>query len=165
MSLVYVLGKFQLIINHQAKFPGLKHFGLFAETRNPVHDLHCLTLRICHAAPIHTRNSPSTTSNTSSRSSTTRANCKSTSRCNVGDPIRLATAGKGNLNHEKLKPLHHRQVKLYPDLGPCEKWQTIAASLPNVTVIHHPRKTSTPAARTQALDLADYLLDVLNPPL
>ena len=51
----------------------------------------------------------------------------------IPDDLWLATAGKGYLNHEKLKQLHHRQVKLYPDLGAHEKWQTIAAGLPNVT--------------------------------
>ena len=73
-------------------------------------------------------------------------------------------AGKGNLNQEKLKPLHHRQIKLYPNLGACEKWQTIAAGLPNVTVSTILENRATPADRTQGLDLADYLLDVHNPP-
>ena len=59
----------------------------------------------------------------------------------VGDPIRVATAGKGNLNREKLKQLYHRQVKLYPDLGAYKKWQTIAAGNPNITG-HHPQKMS-----------------------
>ncbi len=81
----------------------------------------------------------------------------------IPDYLWLATAGKGNLNHEKLKPLQHRQVKLYPDLGACEKWQTIAASLPNVTVSTILEKRATPADRTQGLDLADYLLEVYNP--
>ena len=83
----------------------------------------------------------------------------------IPDYLWLATAGKGNLNQEKLKPLHHRQVKLYPDLGACEKWQTIAASLPNVTVSTILEQRATLPDRTQGLDLADYLLDVHNPPL
>ncbi len=83
----------------------------------------------------------------------------------IPDYLWLATAGKGNLNPEKLKPLHHRHVKLYPDLGACEKWQTIAASLPNVTVSTILEQRATLPDRTQGLDLADYLLDVHNPPL
>ena len=77
----------------------------------------------------------------------------------------LASARMGNLNEEKLKPLHQRQVKLYPDLGACEKWQTISASIPNVTVSTIIEKRATPADRTQGIDLADYLLDVHNPVL
>ena len=83
----------------------------------------------------------------------------------IPDYLWLATAGKGNLNPEKLKPLYHRHVKLYPDLGACEKWQTIAASLPNVTVSTILEQRATLPDRTQGLDLADYLLDVHNPPL
>jgi hypothetical protein len=74
-------------------------------------------------------------------------------------PNTACHCGKGNLNQEKLKPLHHRQVKLYPDLGVGKKWQTIAANLPNVTVSTILEKRATPADRTQGLDLADYLLD------
>ena len=79
----------------------------------------------------------------------------------IPDSLWLATAGKGNLKPEKLKVLHQRQVKLYPDLGACEKWQTIAAGLPNITVSTIStilEKRATPADRAQGLDLADYLL-------
>ena len=69
------------------------------------------------------------------------------------------------LNNEKLKRLHYRQEKLYPDLGACEKWQTRAAGLNKVIVSTILEKRAPLANRTQGIDLADHLLEVQEPVL
>jgi len=70
----------------------------------------------------------------------------------------LATAGKGNLNKEKLKVVNGRRVTLFPDLGAFDKWQSISAGMPNVTVSDLLERRATAADRAAGLDLADFLL-------
>lgn len=72
--------------------------------------------------------------------------------------IWLATAGKGNLSLEKLKPLRGRKVTLFPDLGAFEKWDEKSKGLPDVRVSNILEKRATPEDRAAGLDLADYLL-------
>jgi hypothetical protein len=72
--------------------------------------------------------------------------------------IWLATAGKGNLNKEKLKAVNGRRVTLFPDLGALDKWQSIGAGMPNVTVSDILERRATAAERAAGLDLADFLL-------
>ncbi|MEI6848179.1 MAG: DUF6371 domain-containing protein [Chlorobiaceae bacterium] len=77
----------------------------------------------------------------------------------VSDFIWLATAGKNNLSREKLNVVQGRTVTLFPDLGAFEKWQSIAAGLPGVTVSTDIlERRATEADRAAGLDLADYLL-------
>jgi len=70
----------------------------------------------------------------------------------------LASAGKNNLNTEKLKILQGRAVKLFPDLGAFEKWKAIVAGMPGVTVSDVLERRATEAERAAGYDLADYLL-------
>jgi len=74
------------------------------------------------------------------------------------DFIWLATAGKNTLSREKLKTLQGRRVTLFPDLGAFEKWKSIAAKMPNITLSHTLERRATEADRAAGLDLADYLL-------
>ncbi|MBV5304437.1 MAG: hypothetical protein JZU70_09610 [Chlorobium sp.] len=70
----------------------------------------------------------------------------------------LASAGKNNLNTEKLKILQGRTVKLFPDLGAFEKWNAIVAGMSSVTVSDVLERRATEADRVAGHDLADYLL-------
>lgn len=72
--------------------------------------------------------------------------------------IWLATAGKGNLTTEKLKPVKGRKVLLFPDLGAFETWQMVAKGLGEVRVSDILERYATEADRKAGLDLADYLL-------
>ena len=76
----------------------------------------------------------------------------------IPDFIWTATAGKNNLNKEKLKSLQGRTVKLFPDLGAFDKWQSIADGIAGVTVSNVLERRATEAERAAGLDLADYLL-------
>ena len=69
-----------------------------------------------------------------------------------------ATAGKGNINREKLKAVRGRRVMLFPDLGAFDKWKAIAAGMPDVIVSDILERRATEADRAAGLDLADYLL-------
>jgi len=70
----------------------------------------------------------------------------------------LATAGKGNLNAEKLNVLRGRNVTLFPDLGAFEKWREIGRGMPGVKVSDILERRGSEADRAGGLDLADYLL-------
>lgn len=70
----------------------------------------------------------------------------------------LATAGKGNLNPEKLKPLRGRKVTLFPDLGAYEQWKEKSKGLPDVRVSDILERRASREDRDAGLDLADYLL-------
>jgi hypothetical protein len=72
--------------------------------------------------------------------------------------IWTATAGKNNLNKEKLKGLQGRRVTLFPDLGAFEKWGSIADGMPGVKVSDILERRATETDRVAGLDLADYLL-------
>jgi hypothetical protein len=72
--------------------------------------------------------------------------------------IWTATAGKNNLNKEKLKALQGRRVVLFPDLMAFEKWRDIVKGLPDVSVSDILERRATEADRAEGLDLADYLL-------
>lgn len=70
----------------------------------------------------------------------------------------LATAGKGTLSREKLKPLRGRKVVLFPDLGAYEQWKERSKGLPDVRVSNILEKRASREDRDAGLDLADYLL-------
>lgn len=72
--------------------------------------------------------------------------------------IWLATAGKNNLNREKLKAVQGRRVTLFPDLGAYPKWCEIVKGMPDVTVSDILERRATEEDRAAGLDLADYLL-------
>ncbi|NTX00133.1 MAG: hypothetical protein HGB35_09490 [Geobacteraceae bacterium] len=72
--------------------------------------------------------------------------------------IWLATAGKNNLNWEKLTAVQGRRVVLFPDLGAFEKWREIVKGMLGVTVSDILERRATEADRAAGLDLADYLL-------
>ncbi|MFZ4525663.1 MAG: DUF6371 domain-containing protein [Chlorobium sp.] len=72
--------------------------------------------------------------------------------------IWTATAGKNNLNKEKLKALQGRRVVLFPDLMAFEKWREIVKGMPGVTVSDILERRAGDADRAAGLDLADYLL-------
>lgn len=74
------------------------------------------------------------------------------------DFIWLATAGKGNLNKEKLQVLQGRDVTLFPDLGAFDKWAGFVRGMPGVRVSSVLEQRATAEDRTNGLDLADYLL-------
>ena len=70
----------------------------------------------------------------------------------------LATAGKNNLNREKLKAVQGRRVVFFPDLMAFEKWRDIEKWMPDVSVSDILERRATEADRAAGLDLADYLL-------
>lgn len=70
----------------------------------------------------------------------------------------LATAGKNNLNRDKLKPLQGRRVVLFPDLGAYPKWCEIVKGIPDVTVSDILERRASDADKAAGLDLADFLL-------
>ena len=70
----------------------------------------------------------------------------------------LATAGKNNLNREKLKAVQGRRVVFFPDLMAFEKWRDIVKWMPDVSVSDILERRATEADRAAGLDLADYLL-------
>lgn len=70
----------------------------------------------------------------------------------------LATAGKNNLNKEKLKAVQGRRVTLFPDLGGYEKWREIVKGMPDVTLSDILERRASEADRAAGLDLADFLL-------
>ena len=70
----------------------------------------------------------------------------------------LATAGKNNLNREKLKSVRGRKVTLFPDLMAFEKWRDIVKGMPDVTVSDILERRASEADRAAGLDLADFLL-------
>jgi predicted RNA-binding Zn-ribbon protein involved in translation (DUF1610 family) len=72
--------------------------------------------------------------------------------------IWMATAGKQNLNKEKLKSLQGRRVKLFPDLGAFERWQSLSRGVAGVTVSDVLERRATDADKAAGLDLADFLL-------
>ena len=76
----------------------------------------------------------------------------------IPEYVWLATAGKNNLNKDKLKALQGRRVKLYPDLGAFDKWKEIAGGVSGVTVSDILERRTSGADRAKGLDLADYLL-------
>ena len=76
----------------------------------------------------------------------------------ISEYVWLATAGKNNLNKDKLKALQGHRVTLFPDLMAFEDWQKVAAGLPGVTVSDILERRATEADRAAGLDLADYLL-------
>jgi len=76
----------------------------------------------------------------------------------IPDFVWISTAGKNNLNKEKLKVLHGRRVTLFPDLGAFDKWKEITAETPDVRVSDILERRASDADRTAGLDLADYLI-------
>ena len=76
----------------------------------------------------------------------------------IPEYVWLATAGKNNLNRDKLKALQGRRVKLYPDLMAYDRWKEIAGGVSGVTVSDILERRASEADRTKGLDLADYLL-------
>jgi len=76
----------------------------------------------------------------------------------IPEYVWLATAGKNNLNRDKLKALQGRRVTLFPDLMAYDKWKEIAGRVSGVTVSDMLERRATEADRTAGLDLADYLL-------
>ena len=76
----------------------------------------------------------------------------------IPDFVWLATAGKNNLNKDKLRSLQGFKVVLYPDLMAFDKWQKIAGGLPHVNVSDLLEHRANEADRAAGLDLADYLL-------
>lgn len=72
--------------------------------------------------------------------------------------IWTATAGKNNLNREKLKPLQGRRVVLFPDLMAFGKWGEIVKGIPDVTVSDILERRASDADKAAGLDLADFLL-------
>ena len=72
--------------------------------------------------------------------------------------IWMATAGKQNLNKEKLKSLQGRRVKLFPDLGAFERWQSLSRGVAGVSVSDVLERRATDADKAAGLDLADFLL-------
>ena len=72
--------------------------------------------------------------------------------------IWTATAGKNNLNKEKLKALQGRRVILFPDLMAFDKWREIVKGMPGVTVSDILERRASEADRANGLDIADYLL-------
>jgi len=72
--------------------------------------------------------------------------------------IWMATAGKQNLNKEKLKSLQGRRVKLFPDLGAFERWQCLSRGVAGVSVSEVLERRATDADKAAGLDLADFLL-------
>jgi hypothetical protein len=72
--------------------------------------------------------------------------------------IWIATAGKNNLNREKLKAVQGRRVTLFPDLMAFDKWREIVKGMPGVTVSDILERRASEADRAAGLDLADYLL-------
>ncbi len=76
----------------------------------------------------------------------------------IPEYVWLATAGKNNLNRDKLKALRGRRVKLYPDLMAYDKWKEIAGGVSGVSVSDILERRASEADRAGGLDLADYLL-------
>jgi predicted RNA-binding Zn-ribbon protein involved in translation (DUF1610 family) len=72
--------------------------------------------------------------------------------------IWMATAGKQNLNKEKLKSLQGRRVKLFPDLGAFERWQSLSSGVAGVSVSDVLERRASDADKAGGLDLADFLL-------
>ncbi len=72
--------------------------------------------------------------------------------------IWLASAGKNNLNKDKLKSLQGRDIVLFPDLGAFDKWQEIARGVSGVRVSDILERRANEADRAEGLDVADYLL-------
>ncbi|NMW21355.1 MAG: hypothetical protein HKK67_06935 [Chlorobiaceae bacterium] len=76
----------------------------------------------------------------------------------IPEYVWLATAGKHNLNKDKLRSLQGHKVVLYPDLMAFDKWQKIADGLQHVTISDLLERRASEADRAAGLDLADYLL-------
>ena len=76
----------------------------------------------------------------------------------IPEYVWLATAGKNNLNRNKLKALQGRRVKLYPDLGAFDKWKEIAGGVSGVSVSDILERRASDADRAGGFDLADFLL-------
>ena len=76
----------------------------------------------------------------------------------IPEYVWLATAGKNNLNKDKLKVLQGRKVKLYPDLMAYDKWKEIAEGVSGLTVSDILECRASEADRAGGLDIADYLL-------
>ncbi len=76
----------------------------------------------------------------------------------IPEYVWLATAGKNNLNRNKLKGLQGRRVKLYPDLMAYDKWKEIAGRVSGVSVSDVLECRASEADRAKGFDLADYLL-------
>jgi len=76
----------------------------------------------------------------------------------ISEYVWLATAGKNNLNKDKLKALQGHRVTLFPDLMAYDKWKEIAGRVSGVTVSDILERRATEADRAAGLDLADYLL-------
>jgi hypothetical protein len=78
------------------------------------------------------------------------------------DYIWMATNGSANLNPTILKPLLHRNIILYPDLGQYDKWCDKAIDLQKqgflVTVSNLLETNATPEDRQSGLDIADYFI-------
>lgn len=72
--------------------------------------------------------------------------------------IWVATAGKGNLNREKLDVLRGREVQLFPDLGAFKKWQDIVKGMPGMHASDILERIASNEDRAAGLDLADYLM-------
>jgi hypothetical protein len=74
----------------------------------------------------------------------------------------LATAGKSNLNAEKLERLAGKKIVLFPDADAFERWQTIAQKARelrlNVVVSDLIERHATLEEKQNGFDLADYLL-------
>ena len=79
----------------------------------------------------------------------------------------LATGGKSNLNAEKLEPVKHRSIILWPDLAAYEKWNQKAIEFNrlgfNIKVSDFLETHATDTEKQEGLDLADFLL-ILSPP-
>jgi hypothetical protein len=69
----------------------------------------------------------------------------------------LAAGSAANLSAEKCKVLQGREVILFPDADARDKWQAIAAGMPNCTV-SPVAQLFTEEQRSRGYDIADYLL-------
>lgn len=78
------------------------------------------------------------------------------------DYIWMATNGSANLNSTILKPLLHRNIILYSDLGQFEKWNIKSNELQKqsfkITTSNLLEETATPEDHISGLDIADYFI-------
>jgi len=86
------------------------------------------------------------------------------------DQIWLAAGGIGNLSVDKCRVLKERKVILYPDLNGYNKWLDKAIEIEkqcgcNISVSTLLEHISTPEAKAQGLDIADYMINQLKSPL
>ena len=81
--------------------------------------------------------------------------------------IWLATGGIQGLSIEKCQVFKNRNVILFPDLGAYDKWTIKAKEISChchcvITVSTILKNISTPDAKANGLDIADYLINQLR---